>query len=110
MNFNKTNSLSLDQYPPSFSYTLTLTLGRRLIAIGYTYIYTLPHISEGTWTLTSLKLKYNLIVTDEKLKDYRLLAKHFRSAKFTSKDMTDEFKANPEFKDWYFKNYIGLEK
>jgi hypothetical protein len=24
--------------------------------------------------------------------------------------MTEEFKANPEFKDWYFKNYIALEK
>ena len=47
---------------------------------------------------------------DEKLKDYRLMAKRFRSAKFTSKDMTEEFKANPEFKEWYYKNYIRLEK
>ena len=49
-------------------------------------------------------------MTDEKLKDYRLLAKLFRSDQFTSKDMTEEFKANPEFKAWYFKNYIALEK
>ena len=47
---------------------------------------------------------------DEKLKDYRLMAKRFRSAKFTSKDMTEEFKVNPEFKEWYYKNYIRLEK
>ena len=37
--------------------------------------------------------------------DYRLLAERFRSDQFTSKQMTEEFKANPEFKDWYFKNY-----
>ena len=49
-------------------------------------------------------------MTDEKLKDYRLLAKLFRSDQFTSKQMTEEFKANPEFKDWYFKNYWALEK
>ena len=42
--------------------------------------------------------------------DYRLLAEHFRSDQFTSKKMTEEFKANPEFKDWYFKNYWALEK
>ena len=49
-------------------------------------------------------------MTDTKLKDYTLLAEHFRLDQFTSKDMTEEFKANPEFKDWYFKNYIGIEK
>ena len=49
-------------------------------------------------------------MTDEKLTAYRLMAKRFRSSKFTSKDMSEEFKANTEFKDWYFKNYIGLEK
>ena len=42
--------------------------------------------------------------------DYRLLAEHFRSDQFTSKQMTEEFKVNPEFKDWYFKNYWALEK
>ena len=42
--------------------------------------------------------------------DYRLLAKRFRSDQFTSKQMTEEFKTNPEFKDWYFKNYWALEK
>jgi len=42
--------------------------------------------------------------------DYRLLAERFRSDQFTSKQMTEEFKANPEFKDWYFKNYWALEK
>ena len=42
--------------------------------------------------------------------DYRLLAERFRSDQFTSKQMTEEFKTNPEFKDWYFKNYIALEK
>ena len=42
--------------------------------------------------------------------DYRLLAERFRSDQFTSKQMTEEFKANPEFKNWYFKNYIALEK
>jgi hypothetical protein len=47
---------------------------------------------------------------ENKLKDYRLMAKHFRSDQYTSKQMTEEFKANPEFKDWYFKNYIGVEK
>ena len=49
-------------------------------------------------------------MTDTKLKDYSLLAQRFRSGEFTLKDMTDEFEANPEFKDWYFKNYIGVEK
>ena len=49
-------------------------------------------------------------MADTKLKDYRLLAQRFRSDEFTSKDMTEEFEANPEFKDWYFKNYIGVEK
>ena len=42
--------------------------------------------------------------------DYRLLAERFSSDQFTSKQMTEEFKANPEFKDWYFKNYWALEK
>ena len=42
--------------------------------------------------------------------DYRLLAERFRSDQFTSKQITEEFKANPEFKDWYFKNYWALEK
>ena len=42
--------------------------------------------------------------------DYRLLAERFRSDQFTSKQMTEEFKTNPEFKDWYFKNYWALEK
>ena len=42
--------------------------------------------------------------------EYRLLAEHFRSDQFTSKQMTEEFNANPEFKDWYFKNYWALEK
>ena len=42
--------------------------------------------------------------------DYRLLAERFRSDQFTSKQMTEEFNANPEFKDWYFKNYWALEK
>ena len=42
--------------------------------------------------------------------DYRLLAERFRSDQFTTKQMTEEFKANPEFKDWYFKNYWALEK
>ena len=42
--------------------------------------------------------------------DYRLLAERLRSDQFTSKQMTEEFKANPEFKDWYFKNYWALEK
>ena len=51
------------------------------------------------------------LVDEEKtLKNYRLLAQHFRSHQITSKQMTEEFKANPEFKDWYFKNYIALEK
>ena len=47
---------------------------------------------------------------ENNLKDYRLMAEHFRSDQYTSKQMTEEFKANPEFKDWYFKNYIGVEK
>ena len=42
--------------------------------------------------------------------DYRLLVERFRSDQFTSKQMTEEFKANPEFKNWYFKNYWSLEK
>ena len=55
--------------------------------------------------------QFDKLVDEEKiLKDYRLLAKRFRLDQFTSKDMTEEFKANPEFKDWYFKNYIALEK
>jgi len=44
-------------------------------------------------------------MTDTKLKVYRLLAQRFRSGEFISKDMTEEFEANSEFKDWYFKNY-----
>ena len=51
-----------------------------------------------------------LVEKEKTLKDYRSLAELFRSDQFTSKQMTDEFKANPEFKDWYFKNYIALEK
>ena len=42
--------------------------------------------------------------------DYRLLAERFRSDQITSKQMKEEFNANPEFKDWYFKNYWALEK
>jgi hypothetical protein len=42
--------------------------------------------------------------------DYRLLAERFRADQITSKQMTEEFNANPEFKDWYFKNYWALEK
>ena len=49
--------------------------------------------------------QFNKLVEKEKtLKDYRSLAELFRSDQFTSKQMTDEFK------DWYFKNYIALEK
>ena len=55
--------------------------------------------------------QFNKLVEKKKtLKDYRLLAELFRSDQITSKQMTDEFKANPEFKDWYFKNYWALEK
>ena len=55
--------------------------------------------------------QFDKLVDEEKiLKDYRLWAKRLRSDQVTSKDMTEEFKANPEFKDWYFKNYIALEK
>ena len=60
--------------------------------------------------LKRFKLKYNLNMTDEKLKSFRLMAKNFRSSKCSSNDMTQEFKANPDFKEWYFQNYIGLEK
>jgi len=42
--------------------------------------------------------------------DYRLLAERYRSDQITSKQMTEKFNANPEFKDWYFKNYWALEK
>ena len=57
------------------------------------------------------QVQFDKLVDEEKtLKDYRLLAERFRSDQFTSKQMTEEFKTNPEFKDWYFKNYIGLEK
>ena len=42
--------------------------------------------------------------------DYRLLAERFRSDQFTSKQMTEEFNANPEFKDWYFKKLLGSRK
>ena len=57
------------------------------------------------------QVQFDKLVDEEKtLKDYRLLAQRFRSDQFTSKQMTEEFKANPEFKDWYFKNYIALEK
>ena len=55
--------------------------------------------------------QFDKLVDEKKtLKNYRLLAQHFRSYQITSKQMTEEFKANPEFKDWYFKNYIALEK
>ena len=57
-----------------------------------------------------IKLKYNILMTDEKLKAFRLMAKNFRSDKYSFKDMSKEFRANPEFKEWYFQNYIGLEK
>ena len=57
------------------------------------------------------QVQFDKLVDEEKtLKDYRLLAQRFRSDQFTSKQMTGEFKANPEFKDWYFKNYWALEK
>ena len=57
------------------------------------------------------QVQFDKLVDEEKtLKDYRLLAQRFRSDQFTSKQMTEEFKANPEFKDWYFKNYWALEK
>ena len=57
------------------------------------------------------QVQFDKLVDEEKtLKDYRLLAQRFRSDQFTSKQMTGEFKANSEFKDWYFKNYIALEK
>ena len=49
-------------------------------------------------------------MTDEKLKAFRLMAKYFRSAIYSLKDMSKEFRANPEFEEWYFQNYIGLEK
>ena len=55
--------------------------------------------------------QFDKLFNEEKtLKNYRLLAERFRSDQFTSKEMTEEFKAKPEFKDWYFKNYIALEK
>ena len=55
--------------------------------------------------------QFDKLVDEEKtLKDNRLMAERFRSDQFTSKQMTEEFKANPEFKDWYFKNYIAIEK
>ena len=55
--------------------------------------------------------QFDKLFDEEKtLNDYRLLAERFRSDQFTSKQMTEKFKANPEFKDWYFKNYIALEK
>ena len=57
------------------------------------------------------QLQFNKLVDEEKtLKEYRLLAERFRSDQFTSKQMTEEFKSNPEFKDWYIKHYIALEK
>ena len=60
---------------------------------------------------TKEQAQFDKLVDEEKtLKDYRLLAKRFRSDQFTSKQMTEEFKANPEFKDWYYKNYWALEK
>ena len=49
-------------------------------------------------------------MTDVKLKSFRLMAKNFRSSKCSLNDMTQEFKANPDFKEWYFQNYIRLEK
>ena len=42
--------------------------------------------------------------------DFRLLAERFRSDHFTSTQMKEEFKANPEFKDRNYKNYWALEK
>jgi len=42
--------------------------------------------------------------------DYRLLVERFISDQITSKQMTVELNANPEFKDWYYKNYWALEK
>jgi len=39
-----------------------------------------------------------------------MLVERFMSDQITSKQMTEEFNANPEFKDWYFKNYWALEK
>ena len=57
------------------------------------------------------QLQLDKLVDEEKtLKEYRLLAERFRSDQFTSMQMTEEFISNPEFKDWYFKNYIALEK
>ena len=57
------------------------------------------------------QLQFDKLVDEEKtLKHYRLLAERFRSDQITLKQMTEEFRSNPEFKDWYFKNYIALEK
>ena len=86
-----------------------------LFPIAFCHILLLGLFGDSKEEILKKKAKeqaqFDKLVEEEKtLKDYRLLAERFRSDQFTSKQMTEEFKANPEFKDWYFKNYWALEK
>ncbi len=47
---------------------------------------------------------------ENKIKDYRMMAEHFRSDQYISKQMTEEFKSYPEFNNFFFINYLGVEK
>jgi|TARA_B110000263_G_scaffold182041_1_gene159640 hypothetical protein len=78
--------------------------------VGLLGLLILALIISVVWKANEQAQFEKLVEEEKTLKNYRLLAERFRSDQFTSKEMTEEFKANPEFKDWYFKNYIALEK
>ena len=78
--------------------------------VGLLGLLILALIISVVWKANEQAQFEKLVEEEKTLKNYRLLAERFRSDQFTSKEMTEEFKANPEFKDWYFKNYIGVEK
>jgi|TARA_B110001454_G_C12462860_1_gene326963 hypothetical protein len=78
--------------------------------VGLLGLLILALIISVVWKANEQAQFEKLVEEEKTLKNYRLLAERFRSDQFTSKEMTEEFKAKPEFKDWYFKNYIALEK
>ena len=46
-------------------------------------------------------------MTEERLKNYRQLAECIRSDQLSARQVVLEFESDLEFKEWYFKNYIG---
>jgi|TARA_B110000908_G_C9966705_1_gene319290 hypothetical protein len=48
-----------------------------------------------------------MTITEERLKNYRQLAECIKSDQVSARQMVLEFEADPEFKDWYFTNFVG---